>query len=176
MMKLIVYFDIWYKGTKLQVQKLQKIATSQQLLDLRLPNVTVHSYDDLSSSELVASGHFGNRSTFTTATTAVTARRPSIFRKCYSSENSVLVSNWNAASVSVQCNSMDVADSLVDCLPPHYWHAKHMPRLIKVSTFYSSKMFWIMYWKVIHIILNFIQITKLFWNWLVFPFIYKQWW
>ena len=28
-----------------------------------------------------------------------------------------------------------LADVLVDCLPPYYWEAKHMPRLVKVSPY-----------------------------------------
>lgn len=92
-------------------------------------------------------------------------RRPSLFRRCYSSEsNAIVVPSWfsssfvtssrqqqSAGSIELLashnssyslanpignqtadvCNA--VADALVDCLPPYYWEAKHMPRLVKVS-------------------------------------------
>ena len=142
-------YSLLNQAAKQQQQQQQKTVTSsvtssgpqpRDQLHLRLPNVTVHSYDDLSSSELVAGGHFGRATTSTTTstTTTVSLRRPSIFRRCYSSESSVLVSNLHTTSSVVACtssSSTDAADALVDCLPPHYWQAKHMPRLIKVSGF-----------------------------------------
>jgi hypothetical protein len=51
-------------------------------------------------------------------------------------------SSYSLAAVSQQQQPADVcagnavlADALVDCLPPYYWEAKHMPRLVKVSLF-----------------------------------------
>jgi hypothetical protein len=52
-------------------------------------------------------------------------------------------SSYSLAGVSQQQQPADVsagnavlADALVDCLPPYYWEAKHMPRLVKVSFFF----------------------------------------
>jgi hypothetical protein len=159
----------------------------------------IRSCDDLlfhSASDLASRGRFGGGVTATTATALAVPtryslsqqqqqqpnRRPSIFRRCYSSEsNAIVVPSWfsssfgtpsgstsgaaaavqqqqqqsagstellaasssySLAAVSQQQQPADVcagnavlADALVDCLPPYYWEAKHMPRLVKVSLF-----------------------------------------
>jgi hypothetical protein len=37
--------------------------------------------------------------------------------------------------VKIKSANAVLADALVDCLPPYYWQAKHMPRLVKVNFF-----------------------------------------
>ena len=90
------------------------------LLVPRLPH-EIHSLDDLSASDLVVSGNFGRH----VAGAVSTTRRPSIFRRCYSSESNV--PTWYLPG-----GSTDSA-ALADCLPPYYWQAKHIQKLIKVS-------------------------------------------
>jgi hypothetical protein len=161
----------------------------------------VRSCDDLlfhSASDLASRGRFGGGVTATTATALAVPtryslsqqqqqqpnRRPSIFRRCYSSEsNAIVVPSWFSSSFGTPSGSTSgaaaavqqqqqqsagstellaasssyslaavsqqqqqqpadvcagnavLADALVDCLPPYYWEAKHMPRLVKVSLF-----------------------------------------
>jgi len=117
--------------------------------------IVIRSYDDLSTQDLVACGHFGGSSVPATAPILLLRRRPSIFRRCYSSESNVLIPvhpssslssnqqqqqwNWSAAAAasiaSVASSSHPQqadSDALVNCLPPYYWQAKHMPKLVKV--------------------------------------------
>lgn len=134
-------------------------------IDVAVPFTVQHSCDDLSAVDLVAGGHFGRPSE---ASVSSVSRRPSIFRRCYSSESNVLIPNWFASSPASQtapsCTSanlypapasttatvvasssnppiqqVDAVETLVDCLPPYYWEAKHMPRLVKVSLLFSLK-------------------------------------
>lgn len=129
-------------------------APSGQLL--QLPDVeAARSCDDLlSASQLVTGGRFGGRQSVPAVEAAVpfavqrTARRPSIFRRCYSSESNAIVPSWFSGTQQASAGQSEVAssavvlinpsqpadpDALVDCLPPYYWEAKHMPRLVKVS-------------------------------------------
>lgn len=39
----------------------------------------------------------------------------------------------SSAVVHINPSQPADADALVDCLPPYYWEAKHMPRLVKVN-------------------------------------------
>ena len=117
--------------------------------------IVIRSYDDLSTQDLVACGHFGGSSVPATAPILLLRRRPSIFRRCYSSESNVLIPvhpsssssnqqqqqqwNWSAAAAAsiagVASSSHPQqadSDALVNCLPPYYWQAKHMPKLVKV--------------------------------------------
>lgn len=89
----------------------------------------VYSLDDLSVSDLVTGGRFGRH----VAGALSTARRPSIFRRCYSSETRV--PTWY--SPAAPSNTA----ALADCLPPYYWQAKHMQKLIRVcKSFFSSRI------------------------------------
>lgn len=141
----------------------------------------IRSYDDLSVQDLVAAGHFGgSRSPGQPATAPIRLlrRRPSIFRRCYSSESNVLIPvhpssnqqqqhwSWSAAAAAATTTSTSASvansshpqhqlllqlgdsDVLVDCLPPYYWEAKHMPKLVKVriilTTFFLSLLLYLL--------------------------------
>lgn len=183
------------KGTAGRQQSLIPVhgTGTQQLDTLHPPEVDAaaalrgqqqHSCDDLSASDIVASGTFGRpaetscpSSSSSSAVPPLLRRQPSIFRRCYSSESNALISLLFSSSSTAQSSGagasstpsaggalvpasaaasssaaltsssqpslpVDAADALVDCLPPYYWEAKHMPRLVKVSpNFLLSKLY-----------------------------------
>lgn len=121
-------------GTVSVVPTRQQHQQQQQQQHRRRPSIFRRCYSSESNAIVVPSwfsSSFGAPSAPPQQQSAGSTELLASNNSSYSLANPI--GNQQTADVCV-ANAV-LADALVDCLPPYYWEAKHMPRLVKVSRF-----------------------------------------